>query len=513
MRRSADSMPYRAPWPRAIAFVSFAAALLLAAACASTLTSPTTDPDATRLVTAMLGDTPLEEDLEELTDVIGGRPTGSPANEAAVAWAVERFEAAGVEARRQAFEMPVLWLERSARATVTATDGGPDVTFSPRVAAMPFSTPARGLTAPLADGGPGAEGDFATLGDDARGAWVVVEQLVLEDVAGLFAEYGRAPDVEARARAAGAVGVAYMGSRDRDVLYRQNASLGPGNRMPVVALERTGAQRVLRLLRAGRELSMTADLDLETGGPFTSHNVIGEIRGSEHPEEVVVLGAHLDSWGLGTGALDNGCNAALLIDVARQIRRLGLAPKRTLRFALWNGEEQGFHGSWGYVREHLDTLDDHVMALSVDIGSGRISGFFLNGRPEMLPTLEASLVPVAELGPFTHPDAPIVGTDNYDFMVQGVANLVGNHESANYGPNYHAETDTFDKVDLAQLRKNAAVVAAVGWGFANREVPWGRQSRDEVQAIIDSTDLWDQMRLMPGLREGWRDESRGRAAD
>jgi Zn-dependent M28 family amino/carboxypeptidase len=484
---------------------------LAAAVAASVALAAATPPDpaAERLVDAVLGDTPLIDDLRRLTDEVGGRPTGSEANMAAVEWAEARFREAGVAVRREPFEMPAFWLERSAAATVS-TPGG-EISFSPRVAAMPFSTatPPEGLAAPLVNGGRGGEADFAALGEAARGAFVLIATDELLDVPGLFAEYERAPGIETRAFDAGAAGVIYMGSRPRDVLYRHNASRGPDNRHPLLIMERTAAQRTLRLLEAGRTLEIRVRLDLETGGPYTSWNVVGEIPGSAEPEEFVVLGAHLDSWGLGTGALDNGCNVALVIDLARQMRRLGLTPRRTIRFALFNGEEQGLQGSWGYVQTHAGELDRHVMASSYDIGSGRIEGFFTGGRPEVLPVLEAALAPVRFLGPFVHDDVPIVGTDNYDFMMEGIANLVASQASANYGPNYHAGTDTFDKVDLVRLRLNAAVAAAVTWGFANQEIPRHRQTRAEIQHLIDTTDLGEQMRTF-GVWEGWEDGTRGR---
>lgn len=466
--------------------------------------------DIDRLVAALLGPTPLVDDLRELTDRIGGRPTGSPANRAAVAWAEETLRRAGVEVRREPFEMPALWLERSARASVTSLDG--TLAFSPRVAAMPYSTgtPAGGLSAPLVDGGRGAVEDFEALGARARDAFVLVATDELLDVPGLFAEYQRAPEIEARAFEAGVAGLIYMGSRQRDVLYRQNASLGPENHHPLLVMERSAAQRAQRLLRTGTELLVHLELDLQRDGPYRAENVIGEISGTGSPEEIVVVGAHLDSWGLGTGALDNGCNVAMLIDLARQIRRLGLRPRRTLRFALWNGEEQGLHGSWGYVKAHRDELDRHVMASSYDIGSGRIRGYFTGGRPEVLAVVQRALRPVQGLGPFTHVDAPLVGTDNYDFMMEGIANLVANQASANYGPNYHAATDTFEKVDLRQLRMNAAIAAAVTWGFANMDLLLPRQSRTELEQLIDRTDLRTQMARF-GLWKSWRAGERGRA--
>jgi hypothetical protein len=444
--------------------------------------------EAALLTGVVLGGTPMIDDLRSLMDEVGGRATGSEANRRSVEWALERFKAAGVPAKAEPFRMPALWLERSASATVQ----GQGLRFAPRVAAMPFSTatPKGGLTAPLLEVGRGTEADYQRVGAKARGAFLLVETEELRDVDGLFREYAEAVGIESRASAAGAAGVVYMGSRPGNQLYRHNVSTGQKNTRPMLVMERDGATRALRLLRSGKALTLTAALDLQTGGPYEARNVIGEIRGATKPEEVVVLGAHLDSWDLGGGALDNGANVAMLIDLARQMQRLGLKPARTLRFALWNGEEQGMHGSAGYVRSHAAELDGHVMALSIDIGCGRINGFFTNGRPPLV---------------------PVVGTDNFDFMLQGVANLIANQESATYGPNYHARSDEFEQCDARTLRTNAAVVGALAWGFANMDERLPRQSRAELEALINSTDLGQQMKSF-NVWDEWAAGTRGRQA-
>lgn len=462
--------------------------------------------DAEHLVGAMLGDTPLVGDLQQLTDRIGGRPTGSPANRRSVEWALERFRAAGVEARREPFRMPGLWLERSASATVQ----GDGVEFRPRVAALPFSTatPAGGLTAPLVDAGQGREVDFQTLGSRARGAFVLVETEELRDLDGLFREYAESGKIESRAIAAGAAGVIYMSSRPDNLLARHNASRGYRNAHPMMMLERDGAARALRLLRSGMPLRLTAVLDLQIGPAYESANVVGEIRGTTRPDEIVVVGAHLDSWDLGGGALDNGANVSMVIDLARQITRLGLKPARTIRFALWNGEEQNLLGSYGYTRTHGAELDRHVMASSYDIGTGRITGYFTGGRADLIPVLDRALRPVAGLGPFAHPNVPVVGTDNYDFMMQGVPNLVANQESANYGPNYHARSDEFGRADLRQLKLNAAIAAAVTWGFATLDLTLPRQTAAQVDSLVRNTDLGEQMRSF-NVYDAWERGERG----
>jgi carboxypeptidase Q len=471
---------------------------------AVSLASPVVADDAERLVAALMGSTPLVEDLRSLTDEIGGRPTGSAANERSVEWGLARFRAMGVDARRESFPMPARWLERSARATVR----GP-VSFSPAVAAMPFSLTTAGTTARLLDASKGTEADFARLGSSAHGAFLLVETEELADLDGLFREYTEAAAAEKRAAAADAVGVVYMGSRPRNLLYRHTAARGPKNDRLLLIMEREGAQRAMRLLRAGRALELAVEIDAEHGGSYESANVVGEIRGAEKPDEIVLLGAHLDSWDLGTGALDNGCNVALVLDVARQVKTLGLRPRRTLRFVLWNGEEQGLVGSLGYVKRHAAELDRHVATVTLDIGSGRLTGFFTGGRPELEPVLARVLKPVEGLGPFVHSNEPIVGTDNYDFMIEGVANLVANQDSANYGPNYHARSDTFDKVDQRQLRLNAAAAAAVLWGLAEGDLTWRRQTSAEVEALVNGTSLKDQMTSFD-LWDSWTDGSRRR---
>ena len=484
--------------------------LTLGSVCTPLWTQEADTSARARLIAAMLAETPLESDLRDLTRSIGGRATGSEANLRAVDWALQRFSEAGVAARKEPFEMPELWLERSAGAEIL----GEGIEFEARVAAMPFSlpAPAPGFTAPLLDAGPGLPADFERLGKTAAGAFLLVETAPLLDVNGLFREYAEAFEIEKRSLEAGAAGVVYMSSRAEGLLYRHNSSLRGADAKVMMVMDRGAASRAFDLLRIGHRLSLRATLDLETGPAYASYNVIGEIKGRSLADEVVVVGAHLDSWDLGTGALDNGANVTLLIDIARQITRLGLRPARTIRFGLWNGEEQGLWGSWGYTRTHAEELDDHVVAMSFDIGCGLINGFFTGGRPQIIPVLERALEPVRGLGPFATIDVPIVGTDNFDFMMEGIANIVGNHETAEYGPNYHAQSDRIEHCDLKTVRLNAAIVAAVTWGFAETDASWDRQTRAEIEDLLESTDLEQQMRSF-SVWQDWLDGTRGRRAD
>ncbi|MGI9219799.1 MAG: M28 family metallopeptidase [Woeseiaceae bacterium] len=465
------------------------------------------DEDASRLVAAMLGDTPVIEDLRELTDTIGGRVTGTDSNRDAVIWAVGKLREAEVAVTTEDFQMPAFWDESYVAASVSG-----DTEFRLDAIAKPYSVGATEMTATLIDAGFGTAADFDRLGDAAAGAWAVVETPVLDDnvgLGGLFGLYGDAYRVETNAAAAGVAGIVTMSPYPKNLVYRQFASQGPDNSMPLLVAAREDAKRTLRLLRSGENLSLTTTIGVNQQADITSTNVIAEIPGKSRPEEVVLFGAHIDSHDLGTGALDNGVNVVMLINIARQMTRLGLQPERTIRFALWNGEEQGLVGSWKYTEQHVDELDNHVVAASFDIGSGRTSGFFTGGHAELGAMVDKYLLPVAALGPFGHAPVPVVGTDNYDFMMQGVPNLIAIQSDANYASNYHAESDTFDKVDQNQMRLNSAITAAVIWGFANDSGRLPRHSRAEIEAMIESTDLEQQMRNF-AVWDDWVENSRGR---
>ena len=454
----------------------------------------------------------METDLQELCDQYGGRVTGTPANAAAVDWGLQKFREANVSAQKEPFDIASLWVEN---ATFAKVSGG--ASFQPKVVAKYFSkpTPTGGLTAKIVDVGYGTAEDFAKAGDAVRGNFVLVEHDLCLNIDGLFKEYSDAARADKLAAEHGAVGIINMASRPKKLLYRFIASDGYDHQLVNLVMGREDAQRCQRLLRQGNDLDFTVNLDASYSGQRTLNNVVAEIRGSEKPEEVVLIGAHIDSWGLGTGANDNGCNVAMMIDIARQMQQLGIRPRRTIRFALWNAEEQGYFGSEGYTLRHENELDKHVMAMSVDIGSGAITGFFTNGRPELAETTAEVMAVASGLGAKSTVDVPIVGTDNFDFMLQGVGNLVANHKPFNYGQNYHAESDTYDKVDVEQLKRNAAIVAAVTLGYANlpdEKITWNRQTRAEIQQeIIDKHHLEFSMRMF-GVWDVWVDGERGRKA-
>ncbi|NQZ07276.1 MAG: M28 family peptidase [Algicola sp.] len=485
--------------------------LILAAVCCllpatQVLAAPNNAKDVDMLVAAMMQQTPIIDDLKQLTDTIGGRLTGSKANEKAVQWALDKFKQAGVKVQKEAFTMPRNWQEVNTSAKVY----GKGIAFEPQVVSQPFTPDSSNMSGGIVDIKHGTAEDFAAQA--VKGKWLLVQTMILDDVAGiggLFQEYKDAPSIEKMALKQQARGVIYMSSRPKNLLYRRGPSVGPRNTLPIMQMQREHAKRVVRLLSAGHDLSFSPTVSVASSGEYTSHNIVAEITGSKYPDQYVVIGAHLDSFDLGTGALDNGSNSVIMIDLARQIKRLDLRPKRTMRFVLYNGEEQGMYGSWAYTKTHADELDKTVMTATMDIGTGRVNGVMTNGRNDYSDAIKQVLKPVAALGPFSEIDHPVVGTDNYDFMMQGVPNLILSQTDSNYASNYHAQSDTFDKVDQRQLKLNSAIAAALIYGFANIEnVNWQRQSLKDLEAMINSTDLPMQM-VSFGLWKSWADNQRG----
>jgi Zn-dependent M28 family amino/carboxypeptidase len=451
---------------------------------------------------------PIEKQLRTLTDEIGGRVPGTPAMDKAVNWGLAAFkEAGGENVHAEPFSINRGWTEGATRFQITVPEK-----FNVRAVSFGWSpaipTPVKARIVYVAEGAPQ---DFEKAGD-ITGAIVVAKTGVLNSWDDLFAEYMEAPAIVDQAAKGHAAALAFFASREHDILYRHIHALdGNADVIPILTIAREDGQRIARLLEIGQKLEGELVMPNNLTGPIKASNVIAEIRGSEKPDEFVLLGAHLDSWDLGTGALDNGCNAALVIDALRALKAAGAKPKRTIRFALFSGEEQGMLGSKAYVTQHRNEMDKAAGVLIFDEGTGRVTGFSLGGRTDAKQAVSALVSPLASWGATTLTEDAFWGTDNLDFLMEGVPTLVANQEPANYLVNYHATSDTFDKVDLPQLKKHVAMAAWVMFAIADapqRIAP--RQTRAEVEQLIKRTGLEDQLKLFGGWDE-FVNGTRGRA--
>src|SRR5712692_3837485 len=345
-----------------------------------------------------------------------------------------------------------------------------------------------------------------------RAAGVGVHTDIGSTWADLFNEYLRPPTIIEHAVKEGARAILWMGARERLLLYRHTNSLaGEIDKIPQAVVAREDAMRLARTVAAyPGKVRVRLDMPNKIGGPIEQENVVGEIRGYEKPDEVVILGAHLDSWELGTGALDNGCNAALVIEAAHAIKATGLLPRRTIRFVLFSGEEQGTVGSFEYVKTHRAELDKIRAMITYDSGIGRVTGYSLGGRRDIEAGVREVLRPLEAWGANNHTFDASFGTDNFDFMLEGVPTLVANQEEANYLPNYHAASDTLDKVDMRALKLHTVLAALTAWGIADRAEPLGKRlSRAELDVLVKETGLDQQLKLL-GYWDAWQSGQRGR---
>jgi 6-phosphogluconolactonase len=205
-------------------------------------------------------------------------------------------------------------------------------------------------------------------------------------------------------------------------------------------------------------------------GPVVVYNTVGEIRGSEKPDEFVVVGAHLDSWDLGSGTTDNGTGSCVVLESARVLGKLakeGIRPKRTIRFVLFTGEEQGLHGSRNYVESHKDELAKCSMALVHDTGTGKVTELTLSGEAAAQPIIDPELVSLKDLGLKGTNLGTIGGSDHNSFTRVGVPGFCFRQDPAEYRLTHHSQSDTLDKAKEPDLIQGAQSMAVIAMRVAN----------------------------------------------
>ncbi len=498
---------------------AFFLGLIVTAICLAA-TPPVESDDAARIIQSALQPSPIESNLRHLTDEIGGRVPGTPAMQRAVEWGVNMFTIAGADSvHTEAFTIPYSWAEGATEMSVSSTGTALDakLTQIPKfdfrvrcvsIAWAPALAPVKHV--PVVDVGSGSPDEFKKAGD-VSGKIVLVHSAVLKTWEDLFAEYTNAPPIITSALKGKAEAVAFIATREHDILYRHtNSFAGEIDRIPQVLVAREDGERIGRLLASGHPVWADLSIPSQVGGPIKAANVIAEIKGSEKPDEFVILGAHLDSWELGTGALDNGCNAALVIDALRAIKATGLRPRRSIRFILFSGDEEGLLGSRAYATAHRPELDNAAGVIIYDSGTGKTTGFATGGRKDVLETTGRIIAPLRQFGVTELKTDMEWGTDHFDFMLEGVPTFVADQEEANYLENYHAVSDTYDKVDFAQLKKHVAEAAEFSFALANLPQKIGpRYSREQIEQSMRETGSDREMKAA-GMWDAWASGKLGR---
>jgi carboxypeptidase Q len=246
--------------------------------------------------------------------------------------------------------------------------------------------------------------------------------------------------------------------------------------LPRVVLANEHYSMLYRLLQ--RNVPVTVQVEVKNKfvkGPIDVYNTVGEIRGSEKPDEVVLCGAHLDSWDLGTGSTDNGTGSMVVLEAARLIKAMGLKPKRTIRFVLFSGEEEGLFGSKAYVDAHKDDMDKISAVFVHDTGTGKITGIGLHGNPQAQAVFESEIPALKELEITTFSQFIMNGTDHASFYPKGVPAFWFMQDSADYGLMHHSQSDTFDKALPDDLIQGASVMAICAYDVAQRDSMFPRR--------------------------------------
>ena len=463
-------------------FCLVAASLLFSAAAAAPLIPPHVAERAAALRDRALADGTAYDIVESLTMEIGPRPAGSAADRAARAWAVARLTELGFSnVRTEAVSIPQ-WERGTVDVRMTAPFAQPLVATS--LGASP-GTPDTGIEARVVRVASLAELSALSQQDlEGRIAYVdhVMERHRTGRGYGVSSLIRACAHIVAANRGALATVIRSAGtSRHR---FAHTGVMFPGGvaRIPAVAISNADADVLTHAIGTGEDVLLRLHSTARDLAPTSTANVIGEVpvRG-RLADEIIVLAAHLDSWDLGTGAIDDAVGVGIVIAAAKMIMDDSEGPRRTLRVVLYGAEEIGIYGGEAYAEAYADSLDRHVLALEADFGSGRV--WRLSSR-----VAEPSLGIVDELGALLEPlgvergdNAASGGPDLFPLRAAGVPVLELLQDGTRYFDFHHTADDTLDKVDRDDLNQNVAAYTTAAWVAAGVEARFGPLPSDDSQ--------------------------------
>ena len=430
---------------------------------------------------AALNDDYAYREVTHLTENIGPRPSGSPQARAASEYVAAELRQLGLEVRLQPVMVPH-WVRGAETAAVVEYPGMvPGTTQKIVLTALGGSspTPTDGLTADVVT--VNTFDELQALGHDKVAGKIVLFNEIFDKqkaAAGLaFASYGEA----VRYRGAGAKAAADLGAVAALVRSLGNAdyrlphtgySFPAG--IPAGAVTAEDADLIVHLASQGK-VRMHLTLTPQKLPDETGYNVVADLRGSEHPEQIVVISGHLDSWDLGTGAIDDGAGVVIAMETAEILQRLHLSPARTLRVIAWMDEETGGAGSKAYSSEYSADFAHHVAAVESDAGAAHPLGFDVKATPAAVEALRPVQGVLQSIGATVFqsssypPGADIAAMSDYGVPAFGLM-----QDSRTYFNYHHSAADTLDKIIPGELRENAAAMAVLAYALANMKEPLPR---------------------------------------
>jgi len=433
---------------------------------------PEAPSPATRLRDAVLKSSRAHEFTRELSDRIGPRLAGSPGDAKAVAWAKAAMEGLGLrDVRTEPVKVPH-WVRGVETAQILTPSPQP---LTVTAIGGSISTPEDGIEAEIVEAA--SFDDFAKLPDAAvKGKIAFFNAPMARTATGQSygANHRYRTDSAAIAAKRGAVAVLARSLSTDDARLPHTGAMMYADgtaKIPAAALSTPDADLLHRL---GGRIRVRLVLTCQTLPDTTSANVVGEIRGGEKPDEIVLLGAHLDSWDLGSGAQDDGAGVGIVLETARQILEAKAPPRRTIRFVLFANEENGLRGGAAYALAHKAELPKHVAAIEADGGDGAPTGLSYMGGPEQLAAVAPIAQLLAPLGVGAPEQAEHHGADLTPLRVAGIPMLSVHQDASRYFDWHHSADDTYDKIRPDQLARAAAAFATVTYAAADAPASFGR---------------------------------------
>ncbi|HEU5411331.1 MAG TPA: M20/M25/M40 family metallo-hydrolase [Candidatus Acidoferrales bacterium] len=412
------------------------------------------------------------EYLEQLSDDVGPRLTGSERCNQAVQWGVATMKKIGLQnVRAEPWQIFRGWQRVSASAEVVSPSQHPLMVDS---MGWVGSTPRGGVTADLIPFNVfDLDNELAHNSSNWRGKILIAIQKGPRPEGDGMVEFAKFGDVLKKAHEVGAVAVigGQAGAKSQGMHLTHTGALGFATfyDIPVVSISAEDQDLLERFLDRGKQVRVHIDVQNRvTDGPADTANVVGEIPGTEHPEQIIVVGGHLDSWDLSEGATDDGVGVVTTLGAAEAIIRSGFKPRRTIRFVLFTGEEEGLLGSLAYTKTHKSEMKNHVAAVILDNGQGPVTALNMGGRDDTVSAASELAANLSAFGKITANDNTEFGTDVGPFILEGLPGINLDQDSPEYRYTHHSNVDTFDKVDEAILARDATVQGLVAFWIADR---------------------------------------------
>ena len=464
------------------------------ARAASEETNPVAAADA-QILSEIHDHSELMDNLEYLSDRIGPRLTGSPLLKQANDWTADMFRNYGLsKVHLESYTIPHAWVRGTATARIVAPTEHPLT-----IASAAWSPNTKGMVrGPVVYFDAKKPEEFAKFHGKLNGAIVITSdpqslspQRPSDPNFGMTRPMQEPPppvgqpalpdpfekrQAEAEARTKflqqeGVVAILRDSDKPHSLLNMTDISPEPFQvgAIPTAFITGEGYRMIFRLLKKGPvdvEIEITNSLSAK---PVEVYNTVADLPGAEKPDEIVILGAHLDSWDLGTGSTDNGTGSMAVLEAARALAKLNLKPKRTIRFVLFTGEEEGLVGSKEYVKAHKGELDKISAALVHDTGTGRVLAIGMHDNYQDRAIVDQVIAPLASLSLLEPTTRRTFGTDSLSFDEAGVPGFWCVQAGAEYRLTHHSQSDTFDKVWKDDINQGAQLLAA--WAYNTAELP------------------------------------------